>query len=220
MPEIPQGIILIDKPLGITSFDVVRSLRKELKVKKIGHAGTLDPLASGLMILGVEAGTKLLHAYQMLPKIYESEICVGERTTTSDKEGKVLESCVVDELDTTIVKKELHEMQGVLRLPVSIYSAMKKGGEEFYKKARRGEHPVPPVRDMEVFEANLVEVCEKRDERMYLRVTFSVGSGTYIRSLAEELGRRLGYPARLENLRRVQVGDFRVEQARELNVES
>ena len=216
MQEIPPSIILIDKPLGITSFDVIRELRKELKVKKIGHAGTLDPLASGLMIVGVEAGTKLLHEYQMLPKIYEALICVGERTTTSDKEGEVIESCVVDALDAKIVEKELQGMQGVLRLPVSIYSAIKKGGEEFYKKARRGEHPVPPVRDMEVFEANLRELCEKRDERMYLKVTFSVGSGTYIRSLAEELGRRLGYPARLENLRRVQVGDFRVEQARKL----
>ena len=214
MQEIPQGILLIDKPLGITSFDVTQKLRRELGEKKIGHAGTLDPLASGLMIVGVGAGTKLLHEYQMLPKVYEAEVCIGESTTTSDREGEVLESCSVDALDTHTVDMALHAMQGILRLPVSIYSAMKKGGEAFYKKARRGEHPTPPVRDMEIFEATLVELCEKRDERMYLKVKFSVGSGTYIRSLAEELGRRLGYPARLENLRRVQVGDFLVEQAR------
>lgn len=220
MFEIPPGIILIDKPPGITSFDVIRQLRRELEEKKIGHAGTLDPLATGLMIVGVGAGTKLLHEYQMLPKIYEAEICIGERTTTSDKEGEVLEACEVESLEKELVEAMLAEMIGVLRLPVSIYSAMKKGGEEFYKKARRGEHPVPPMRDMEVFEASLLEVCEKRDERMYLKVVFSVGSGTYIRSLAEDLGKRLGYPARLENLRRTQVGEFRVEEAKKLNVKS
>lgn len=217
MTEVPEGILLIDKPLGITSFDVIRRLKNELKESKIGHAGTLDPLATGLMIVGVGKGTKLLHAYQELPKIYEAEICFGERTTTSDKEGEVLEQCTVDSIDTNKLETILENMKGVLRLPVSIYSAMKKGGEEFYKKARRGEHPTPPQRDMEVFEATLLELCEKRNTNVYIKIRFSVGSGTYIRSLAEEIGKQLGYPARLENLRRTQVGEFTVEDAQKLD---
>lgn len=216
MTELPEGILLIDKPLGITSFDVIRNLKKEIKEKKIGHAGTLDPLATGLMVVGVGAGTKLLHAYQDLPKIYEAEICIGEKSATGDKEGEVLERATVENIEKEVLETALQSMVGVLRLPVSIYSAMKKGGEEFYKKARRGEHPTPPQRDMEVVEARLIEICEKRDTNVYVKVHFSVGSGTYIRSLAEELGKKLGYPARLENLRRTQVGDFRVEDARAL----
>lgn len=216
MKETPDGILLIDKPLGISSFDVIRRLRNELGEKKIGHAGTLDPLATGLMIIGTGAGTKLLHQYQELSKIYEAEICIGEKTTTSDKEGEVLERCAVESVPKETLEEILTNMEGVHRLPVSIYSAMKKGGEEFYKKARRGEHPTPPVRDMEIVETTLIEICEKRDTNVYIKVHFSVGSGTYIRSLAEEIGRQLGLPARLENLRRTQVGDFRVEDAKKI----
>lgn len=217
MAKLKEGICLIDKPLGVTSFEVVRRLKAQRNEKKVGHAGTLDPLATGLMIIGYGAGTKLLHEYQMLPKVYEAEICLGEKSTTGDKEGEVLERCTVKTLSPETITNALESMIGILRLPVSIYSAMKKGGEEFYKKARRGEHPTPPQRDMEIFETELLKIHEKRDSNLFIDVRFSVGSGTYIRSLAEELGKRLGYPARLENLRRTQVGEFRVEDAQELS---
>jgi tRNA pseudouridine55 synthase len=214
MESVPE-ILLIDKPKGITSFDVIRRLRKELNIKKIGHAGTLDPLATGLMILGVGPGTKRLDEYIKLSKEYVAEVMLGEKRSTGDMEGEVLESIHIDAVDEDLVKEELRNMVGVLRLPVSAYSAIKKDGVPMYKRARRGEEVVLPIRDMEVMETELLE-SSCGEGRCILTIHFYVGSGTYIRSLGEELGRRLGYPATLKNLRRTKVGDFSIDDARTL----
>jgi tRNA pseudouridine55 synthase len=181
---------------------------------KIGHAGTLDPLASGLMILGIGPATKLLQQYLKLPKVYEAEVCVGERTTTGDREGEVLEQVQVtpDACVEVCVRKALETMVGVLELPVPVYSAIKQGGEALYKKARRGEKVAVPIKPMDVRSATLLNTTLEPPKCLCM-VRFDVGSGTYIRSLAEELGKRLGYPARLENLRRTQVGEWRIEDA-------
>ncbi len=217
MIENPPPILLIDKPVGMSSFDVIRVLKKQVGKRKMGHAGTLDPCASGLMIIGVDAGTKLLTELIGLPKEYDAEILIGEKTTTGDREGNVIESHDVPALDEHAVQKVLTEMHGIIRLPVSAYSAMKRGGVPFYKRARaaeqRGERlAVVPIRDMEVGEAKLTGLsCF--NNRCIASVHFSVGSGTYIRSLAEEFGRRLGYPATLQNLRRTKVGEYSVDDA-------
>lgn len=213
-------IILVDKPKGITSFDVIRMLRKKLGIKKMGHAGTLDPLATGLMIIGIGNGTKKLTEYLKLPKEYIAEIRLGERTTTGDLEGRVLATFKIEHIDTEYVKRVLAFMRGTITLPVSPYSAIKKNGVPYYKRAREAEqkgelmHDVPE-REMEVFDAELVKaVC--KNKRCVLTIRFNVGSGTYIRSLSEELGRRLGCPSTLQNLRRTKIGDFAVEQAEKL----
>lgn len=213
-------ILLIDKPKGITSFDVIRRLRKELGIKKMGHAGTLDPLATGLMILGIGSGTKKLSEYIKLPKEYVAEVRIGERRTTGDLEGEILEEKAVETLEEEKVRKTLAEMIGVLTLPVSAYSAIKKDGVPMYKRARKAEKTGEivedvPVRDMQVTETELLGLtCA--DGRCVATVRFAVGSGTYIRSLAEELGKRLGYPATLQNLRRTKVGNFDIKDARTL----
>jgi tRNA pseudouridine55 synthase len=213
-------ILLIDKPKGITSFDVIRRLRRELNIRKMGHGGTLDPLATGLMIIGIEKGTKKLSDYLKLDKEYIAEIRVGERRSTGDLEGIILEEKAVESLDESEVRKILSEMQGTLTLPVSAYSAIKKDGVPFYKRARKAEKTGEvvedvPLRDMRVFEAELqTHACA--EGRCVLTVRFFVGSGTYIRSLAEELGKKLGYPATLQNLRRTKIGDFKIEDARTL----
>lgn len=212
-----KEILCIDKPKGITSFDVIRLLRKKLNIKKIGHAGTLDPLATGLMVIGVGQGTKKLTEYIKLPKEYIAEVLIGEKRSTGDMEGKILEEVVVTDLDEDSVREELHNMVGILRLPVSAYSAIKKGGIPMYKRARKAEKnggivENVPIRDMEVTQTELLSISRKKD-RVVLEIRFVVGSGTYIRSLGEELGKRLGYPATLQNLRRTQVGDFRIENA-------
>lgn len=216
MQELPEGIFLIDKQVGETSFDVIRQLRKKLNVKKIGHAGTLDPLASGLMIVGVGDGTKLLRHFVELNKVYEAEICIGESSTTDDAEGAITNEKVVTELSEKAIVEALQGMKGRLILPVSVYSAMKKGGEAFYKKARRGEKVTPPNREMEIIHTKFIGMSQLKN-RVYITAEFLVGSGTYIRSLAVELGRRLGYPSRLENLRRTQVGDFRIEDVQKID---
>lgn len=211
-------ILLVDKPKGITSFDVIRRLRRELGIKKMGHAGTLDPLASGLMIIGVGEGTKQLSGLIKLDKEYVAEVLVGERRTTGDMEGDILEEKSVTHLDSREVAQVLRGMEGTLFLPVSPYSAIKKDGVPMYKRARKAEktgetvHDAP-MRTMQVHETELLST-EATEHRVVLTVRFRVGSGTYIRSLAEELGQRLGYPATLQNLRRTKVGTFDIKNAR------
>ncbi len=213
-------IVLIDKPKGITSFDVIRRLRKELGIRKMGHGGTLDPLATGLMIIGIEKGTKKLATYIKLPKEYVAEIRVGEKRTTGDLEGEIIEEMEVTSLDEDRVKKILTTMLGTLALPVSAYSAIKKDGVPMYKRARKAEETGEvvddiPIRTMQVFESELQSIsCA--ENRCVLTVRFYVGSGTYIRSLGEELGKRLGYPATLQNLRRTKIGEFDIKDAREI----
>ena len=229
-----KDILLIDKPRGITSFDCIRILRKRFKRgTKIGHAGTLDPLATGLMIIGVGKETKRLGDYLRLSKTYEAEILLGVQTDTGDREGKIVESLQVGKLirlNEEEITQILHGMIGKLQLPVPAYSAVKRGGEPLYKKARRGEKVIPPTKTMEVISVEFLGIADSEnghDRTHFLdgrevrgpivKARFEVGSGTYIRSLAEEFGRRLGIPATLAALRRIRIGNFRIEDAESLN---
>ena len=223
-----SDIVLIDKPTGITSFDVIRRLRRQLNIKKMGHAGTLDPMASGLMIIGVGEGTKKLTDYIKLDKEYVAEILVGVKTESGDLEGVVLEErLITDEEVEEIFSGEkisstLKSMIGVLTLPVSAYSAIKREGVPLYKKAReallRGQS-IPdsdlPIREMKVYEAELLDIAyDNENKKVVIKTRFKVGSGTYIRSLGEELGVRLGnYPATLKSLRRTKIGEWSIEEA-------
>lgn len=225
MEQLPE-ILLIDKPKGITSFDVIRILRKQTGVRKFGHSGTLDPLASGLMILGVEKGTKKLESFIKLDKEYEAVIRIGESRTTGDLEGEIVEEKETATISQSGIAVALQNLVGEVELPVSAYSAIKQNGKPLYKKAReaakKGEvFEDVPLRKMIVFKAelhNVEEIVIDGKKRIAVTVTFHVGSGTYIRSLAVELGRLLGYPATLQDLRRTKIGNFRVEDATQLVV--
>jgi len=220
-------IILVDKPKGITSFGVIRRLRKEMGIKKMGHAGTLDPLATGLMIIGAGKGTKKLNEYIKLDKVYETQVVVGISTESGDWEGEIKK---IKEVKKDISKKEINEalscLKGEIELPVSIYSAIKKNGVPLYKRARRGEELEEPVRKMRIYDIKLKEAGRKeitvfsgeKFSCLILEIEVEVGSGTYVRSIAEEIGRKLGYPATIKELRRTQVGDFNVEDARKLEL--
>jgi len=226
-----EKLLLIDKPAGITSFDVIRILRRKLGVRKplnashrvmmghglklkLGHAGTLDPMATGLMLIGVGEGTKELTNLLKLPKTYEAEILLGVSTDTGDVMGKIVKSQKVHKVESEVIEKALMEMVGELELAVPAYSAIKQGGEPLYKKARRGEKIETPVRNMVVTDVKNVSVLRGDDIRV--RATFDVGSGTYIRSLAEELGRRLDVPATLSALRRTKIGEYDVKDAKSI----
>jgi tRNA pseudouridine55 synthase len=210
-------VLLIDKPAGMTSFDVIRQLRKQTGIKKFGHAGTLDPMATGLMILGVDRGTKKLADYIKLDKVYEATILLGESYSTGDITGELVASVERVEIDEQTLKQEVMRLVGTHRLPVSAYSAIKKDGVPMYKRARAaakvGEfiHDVP-YRDMSVHDV-LWRGAEEYKGKVLVHVTFHVASGVYIRSLAEELGRRVGFPATLAALRRTKVGSFSVTKA-------
>lgn len=227
-----EHVLLIDKPLGITSFDVIRQLRRrykdaDLPIPKLGHAGTLDPLASGLMVLGVGPGTKRLAELTKLNKEYVAEIVLGQSTTTGDREGEVVkEKSVPTMVSDEIITHTLTTMHGDLTLPVSGFSAIKVDGVPMYKRARAavaaGEVvPTVPARAMHVYETELIaSVPHIKDDTPFQLITvrFHVGSGTYIRSLAEEIGRRLDdYPAHLTALRRTMVGDFHLKDAHTLS---
>jgi len=223
-----EDILLIDKPAGITSFDVIRQLRRRTGIKKMGHAGTLDPLATGLMIIGVGPGTKKLTDLVKLDKEYLADIRVGESRSTGDLEGEVttVEPVVAEIFSAEKISATLRSMIGSLTLPVSAYSAIKVDGVPMYKRARAAAkvgEVVPfsevPVRTMMVSAAEYQSheyVGEGDDARLIVFVRFFVGSGTYIRSLTEEFGHRLGYPATLQLLRRTQVGEFRIEDAKQI----
>lgn len=228
--DFTKEILLIDKPSGITSFDVIRRLRRlytetheGAKAPKMGHAGTLDPLATGLMVLGVGAGTKKLTELTKLDKEYVAEVLIGEQRATGDLEGEVMAEKVVEDTAEILQSKisaVLQDMIGELTLPVSAYSAIKVDGVPMYKRARRAAEKGQiveevPTRLMKVYEAELLSV-EVSGSRGVATVRFYVGSGTYIRSLAEELGKRINYPACLQNLRRTKVGEFSIEDANKI----
>jgi tRNA pseudouridine55 synthase len=217
-----KELLLIDKPKGITSFDVIRQLRRKTGIRKFGHAGTLDPLASGLMLLGVEKGTKLLANLVGLDKTYTATILIGEKRSTGDLEGVVMEEKeYADDIEKNEVENVLKSLCGEVELPVSAYSAIKKDGVPMYKMARAAEKAGEkiediPLRKMKVYSADLISssvVLDNNKKRLELTVDFSVSSGTYIRSLAEEIGRRLNYPAVMSDLRRTSIGEYKIAEA-------
>ncbi len=221
MPNPP--LLLIDKPSGPSSFAVIKRLRQRYlsetgeMAPKLGHAGTLDPLASGLLLIGVGSGTKTLSQCVGLNKEYCADILLGEERDTGDLEGVIIREVSPGEITAESIAAVLATMGGIIRLPVPLYSAVKQGGVPLYKKARRssksGETLTVPIRDMEIYQARLLTQPRKVGERLVFSVQFLVGSGTYIRSLAVEVGRRLNLPATLAGLRRLKVGHFSVEAA-------
>lgn len=201
-------ILLIDKPSGITSFDVIRYLRKKMNIRKIGHAGTLDPLASGLLVIGYEEGTKVLAEIIGMDKEYEAVIRLGMQTTTADSDGELIKEEEIGSVPVENIHSALHKLLGEHILAVPVYSATKQGGEPLYKKVRRGDKVIVPRRAMIVYSYELLSYTHPD-----VTVRFSVASGTYIRSLAEALGANLGTVAALTALRRTKIGQYCVEEA-------
>ncbi|MEX0930582.1 MAG: tRNA pseudouridine(55) synthase TruB [Candidatus Paceibacterota bacterium] len=214
----PGSILLIDKPIGISSFDVIRRLRTKTGIRKMGHAGTLDPMASGLLIVGVGTeGTEQLERFIKLDKTYKVTAKLGVRTDTGDREGEVVEEVdTVGEIREDDVRGVCKHLTGTNELPVPIYSAVKVGGEPLYKKARRGEKVEPPVRAMTVYRLELATM-RKEDGRVFLDLTMDVASGVYVRSVVEAIGRELGVPAMTVALRRTRIGEYSVDDAEQLD---
>lgn len=215
--EIEPGILLVDKPQGITSFDVIRILRKDMNIKKMGHAGTLDPMATGLLIVAYNSATTKLTKFLKLNKKYEAEITFGLKTDTLDMEGQILEKIDVDinleeqQFMKAKIVETLNSMVGVLNIEVPAYSAIKKDGKALYELARKGMEFTPPKRDMEVLSIQMIDFYWPK-----IKVLFHVSSGTYIRSLVQELASRLQTIATLSALRRISIGNFVVDGALKL----
>lgn len=210
--KLPENIILVDKPKGITSFDVIRRLRKELGIRKMGHAGTLDPLASGLMIIGINDGTKKMEEFLKLDKTYEAEILLGTKTDTGDLEGEVIETREVVNVEEDYVEEVFQNFHGEFDIAVPKYSAIKRGGKALYEYAREGAEIEVPIKKMKIYKSQLLGIDET-DTGFILRVRFDVASGVYIRSLVEFIGNFLDTPATLANLRRTQIGEYDLKEA-------
>ncbi len=202
-------LLPVDKPVGPTSHDVVAAVRRALGTRRVGHTGTLDPFASGLLVLCVGQATRLAEYLSGMDKSYEAVARLGSTTDTLDIEGTVLtESEDWTEVDASRVSEALSELLGPIEQVPPQFSAKKVGGEAMHRKARRGEHvDLPPVR-VTVHEIELLSL-DLPDVRFSVRCS----SGTYIRALARDLGESLGVGAHLTSLRRTAVGSFEVEGA-------
>lgn len=207
---IESDVLLVHKPVGISSFDVIRKLRRILGIRKIGHAGTLDPLASGLMIVGIQTGTKKLTEYLKKNKTYIAEILVGKSTTTGDLEGDVVNERYVEKGDfnSSEIESDVLEMKGSHVLKVPLYSAIKVQGKALYAYARAGESP-PYIPEKEMNILSIQYLDDYRSDNYHIvKVRIEVSSGSYIRTLGEEFGRRVGYPATLKSLYRVSIDNY------------
>lgn len=238
-----MGVLALDKPLGLTSHDVVTRVRRALGTRRVGHSGTLDPLATGVLVVATGQSTKLVQFLTTDSKDYVALVSLGGSTPTLDAEGPLLDSAPVPKLGAAAVEGALASLRGRQRQRPPAYSAVRVGGVRAYAAARAGEALELPERDVSVGRLELLAAIPSAREAANLRfgptpggwglvasgralplpaplgdfptlVLFaSVSAGTYLRSLARDLGRRLGAPAHLAGLTRTRVGRFRLEDA-------
>ncbi len=200
--------LLIDKPLTWTSFDVVKKLRYLLKVKKIGHAGTLDPLATGLLILCTGKMTKQINSYQEAEKEYQGTFTLGKTTPSYDLETKFDSEQAYAHVTQDMVDAVVTSMTGLIQQVPPIFSAIKKDGVPAYKKARQKKEIKLEPRSVEIKE---FEITNVELPRVDFRIVCS--KGTYIRSMAHDFGEKLGVGAHLSRLERTRIGEYRLDDA-------
>jgi tRNA pseudouridine55 synthase len=212
-----SGILLVDKPQGITSHDVVARVRKAAGTRKVGHAGTLDPLATGLLVLGLNSSTRLLTFLVGLDKTYEATIRLGVSTTSDDSEGEVTASSDASDVADAAVDAGIADLTGPISQVPTTVSAIKVGGRRAYDLAREGVEVELKARDVVVSEFVVLDrrdaVSEDDVPVRDLDVRVSCSSGTYVRALARDLGAALGVGGHLTALRRTRVGSFDVVDA-------
>lgn len=203
--------ILIDKPAGYTSHDVIAIMRKILNVKKIGHAGTLDPLATGLLIVLVARDeTKLQDQYMSADKEYVAEITLGQTSTTYDAEGELSEPVAYAHISEDHIKTVVRQFVGAIQQRPPIYSAIKLKGRKLYQLARQDKITAADVPAREV---NIYSIDIERIDLPQITLRVRCGKGTYIRSLAHDIGQALGMGAYLSELRRTRIGDYTISDA-------
>jgi len=210
-----DGVIVVDKPEGLTSHDVVGKLRRLARTRRVGHAGTLDPMATGVLVLGIERATRLLGHLALTEKTYEATIRLGVSTHTDDAEGSVVGGAPAGNLTNEQIQGGIDALTGeILQVPSSV-SAVKVAGERAYRKVQMGEEVDLPARQVVVSRFDLLDL-RRSDDVVDLDVVVECSSGTYIRALARDLGAGLGVGGHLTALRRTRVGPYGIEQARTL----
>lgn len=205
-------VLLINKPLEWTSFDVVNKLRNKLKIKKIGHAGTLDPLATGLLILCTGKMTKRIDEFQAQEKEYTGTFVIGQTTPSHDLETEVSAPTEIGHITDDLIKQTAQKFTGVIQQIPPAHSAIKIDGKRAYALARKGEDVI--LKPREVF-VSIFEITEIEKPKVRFRIVCS--KGTYIRSLARDFGTELGTGAYLAELCRTRIGEFKLADAQELD---
>lgn len=202
------GVLLLDKPAGMTSFEVVKQVRRRLGVKKAGHTGTLDPLATGVLPLCLGEATRIAGLLLAEDKDYQAGVLLGVETDTLDMDGVVMRRSEPEGLDRAVVENALSGLRGPQQQVPPVYSAIRVGGKRAHALARAGEEPELAPRSVEVHQLELLSMDLPR-----LVLHISCSKGTYVRALVAELGRRLGCGAAVETLRRTRSGPFSLDQS-------
>ncbi|WP_426244073.1 tRNA pseudouridine(55) synthase TruB [Nocardioides sp. LHG3406-4] len=213
----PTGLVVVDKPAGMTSHDVVARVRRLAGTRKVGHAGTLDPMATGVLVLGVGRATRLLGHLMQTEKAYDATIRLGMTTTTDDAEGEELTRTPASGVDEARIRSVLAGFVGDIEQRPSAVSAIKVDGKRAYQRVRDGEAVELPARPVSIHELTVHEVSPATDDQCVdVEVSVRCSSGTYIRAIARDLGERLGVGGHLTALRRTAVGRFGLSVAHTL----
>jgi tRNA pseudouridine55 synthase len=212
--DVPPSLLLVDKPGGMTSHDVVARARRVLSVRKVGHAGTLDPMATGLLVLGVGAATRLLGYLSGSDKTYEATIRLGQSTVTDDREGEVTATTSAAATSDDDVRAALAAQVGALQQVPSSVSAVKVDGRRSYDRVRAGEEFELAARSVTVHRIDVHRIDRPTPDLVDVGVTVSCSTGTYIRAIARDVGAALGVGGHLTALRRTSSGPFDTGHAR------
>jgi tRNA pseudouridine55 synthase len=216
----PGGLVLVDKPAGMTSHDVVARIRRLAGTRKVGHAGTLDPMATGVLVVGVEKATRLLGHLTLADKQYLATIRLGQSTSTDDAEGEITAAPGAARVTQDGIAAAVAALTGPIEQVPPGISAIKVGGQRAYKLTRDGQAPELAARPVTVHEFDVTALVRPSDadgDILDLEATVTCSSGTYVRALARDLGQALGTGGHLTKLRRTRSGDYRIEDARTLD---
>jgi tRNA pseudouridine55 synthase len=212
-PTGPGGLIILDKPAGMTSHDVVAKVRRITGTRRVGHAGTLDPMATGVLVLGVERSTKLMNHLILTDKTYQATIRLGAATSTDDAEGTVLSTASAAGVDRAAIDAAVGALTGQIMQRPSSVSAIKVDGERAYALVRAGQQVDLAARPVTIDRFEIVSELRYAGDCCEVDVEVDCSSGTYVRALARDLGELLGVGGHLSALRRTRVGVFTLEQA-------
>jgi tRNA pseudouridine55 synthase len=210
------GLVIVDKPAGMTSHDVVGRCRRLFGTRKVGHAGTLDPMATGVLVIGIERATKILGLLTATDKSYSATIRLGRSTTTDDAEGEVVEDASAADVTEERIESAVAALRGDIQQVPSAVSAIKVGGQRAYKLAREGQTVELAARPVRIDRFDIVAV-RRNDEFVDVDVEVDCSSGTYIRALARDVGTALAVGGHLTALRRTRVGRYGLDEARTLD---